>query len=172
MLRIFSTQNFMNAKFPSTKTLFHSIFFLPSNPCGPFSGCWSIFWLNRVWLGKANQIKINKHFWHGNYWLSDEMGVGKVVVMFVCITQINRRWMISTKKSWMEQKPRSIINSSIWWFFFSEFSGHMQFMNSWWKKFIIYGEAKAAKKAVINKRNIIEWRAVNTASLPSKRVPN
>lgn len=152
MLRIFSTQNFMNAIFPSTKTLFYSTLFLPiylqslaglALALDRFSD-----WIESgsEWLGKANQIKINKHFWLGNYWLSGGGG-GRCVVMIVCITQMNRRWMISTcrKKSWMEQKPRSIINSSIWCFFSSEFSGHMQFMNSWWKKFIIYGETKATK---------------------------
>lgn len=46
-----------------------SNFFLPQG----ISGFWSIFWLNRV-PRCMNQIKINKHFWHGNYWLTDEKG--------------------------------------------------------------------------------------------------
>lgn len=168
MLRIFSTQNFMNAIFPSTKTLFYSTFFLPiylqslaglALALDRFSD-----WIESgsEWLGKANQIKINKHFWLGNYWLSGGGG-GWRVVMIVCITQMNRRWMISTcRKKKLNgtktQKHHKFINLML--FFLRVFRPHAiyelmmkEVYNLWW--------SEGNENAAINKRNI-EWRPVNT----------
>jgi hypothetical protein len=55
----------------------------------------SIFWLNGVSAWRMNQIKINKHFELGNYWLRAVLPLPSIV----CWSQINRRWMKFTQKT-------------------------------------------------------------------------
>lgn len=91
-------------------------------------------WMESRLAWRMNQIKINKHFELGNYWLSASM------LSIVCQTQINRRWMSSTKS---ENKPRSVVNSSIQRCFCSSFPAACDL----WIRFFFCGEHRWCERS-------------------------
>jgi hypothetical protein len=97
------------------KTLFHSTFFIAFQAaqrrnCEISSGFESIFWLNGVSAWRTNQMKINKHFELGNYWLR---AVAAAAAAAVDCLPISNQPAMNSHKKFAQNKPRSVINSSI-----------------------------------------------------------
>lgn len=137
------------------KTLFHSTFSYCTTENFPRASNRFSDWMESRLAWKMNQIKFNKHFELGNYWLS-----AVAVESIVCRSQINRRWMKSTKN---ENKPRSVINSSIQRCFFALsfpavcdlWTHFLRRAMMMWKKFIICRKSKR-KESNENAENAIQ----------------
>lgn len=148
-----------NFSSPCKRSLFHSTFSYRTT-AKAFPRALDRFsdWMESRLAWKTNQIKINKHFELGNYWLS------AVAVAVDCLrSQINRRWMSSTKS---ENKPRSAVNSSILlWVFPAACDLWTHFLclpAMMWKKFIIYRNSKEGREKLmaINKRKTLPINAI------------